>query len=195
MSGKSTPLGVGDEAIALSQSARVVRQRGFIPPQILLLLSISSIQLGAAFSKDLFPRFGPSGMVLLRTTCAAVVLCLIWRPNVRRLTAAQWHTVLLFGVVVAMMNLAFYLAINRLPLGIVVTLEFLGPLGIALAGSRRVRDLLWVLLAAGGVALLGPWAGARLDLLGLGLAGIAAAMWALYIILTARFGQQFSGGG
>ncbi len=169
--------------------------RGIVPPQVLLLLSITSIQLGAALSKDLFPRFGPAGMVLLRTACTALVLGAVWRPRAWRFTAAQWRTVLLFGAVVAAMNLSFYLSISRLPLGIVVTIEFLGPLGVALAGSRRVSDLLWVLLAATGVALLGPWADARLDLLGLGLAGVAAAMWALYILLTARFGRQFSDGG
>jgi len=195
MSSNSTPLGVGDETIAASPTTRARNRRGVIPPQFLLLLSISSIQLGAALSKDLFPRFGPPGMVLLRTACAALVLGIAWRPNILRFTAAQWRTVLLFGVVVAAMNLSFYLAISRLPLGIVVTVEFLGPLGVALAGSRRVSDLVWVLLAASGVALFGPWADARLDLVGLGLAGVAAAMWSLYILLTARFGQQFSGGG
>ena len=190
MPSESPPL-----AIAIPTARRMVRERGVIPPQILLLLSISSVQLGAALSKNLFPHFGPSGMVVLRTICSALVLCAVWRPTFWRFTASQWRTVFLFGAVVAAMNLSFYSAINRLPLGIVVTIEFLGPLGVALAGSRRVSDLLWVLLAASGVALFSPWANARLDLLGLGLSGVAASMWALYIILTARFVQQFSGGG
>jgi inner membrane transporter RhtA len=195
MASNSTPLGVGDEAIAAHPAVGARNQRSIIPPQFLLLLSISSVQLGSALSKDLFPRFGPPGMVLLRTVSAALVLVIAWRPNILRFTATQWRTVLLFGSVVAAMNLSFYLAISRLPLGIVVTVEFLGPLGVALAGSRRISDLVWVLLAASGVALFGPWADARLDLLGLGLAGVAAALWSLYILLTARFGRQFSGGG
>ena len=190
----STTLSIGEEALIASTTRGAAHGRSLIPPPLLLILSISSVQLGSALSQELFPRFGPAGMVLLRTACGAIVLSALWRPKWRSFTAAQWRTVVLFGLVVAAMNLSFYLAIDRLPLGIVVTVEFLGPLGVAVAGSRRWHDLLWVALAAGGVALFGPWSDARLDLLGLGLALIAASMWAMYIVLTARFGQQFSGG-
>lgn len=100
----------------------------------------------------------------------------------------------LFGLALACMNFAFYAALQRIPLGIAVAIEFVGPLVVAVAGSRRPLDLVWVALAAGGIALLAPWAGGGLDPLGVALALVAGACWGCYILLSARTGRLFPGG-
>jgi inner membrane transporter RhtA len=136
---------------------------------------------------------GPAGTVLLRQAFAALVLVLAWRPRIRGRSAADWRLVAAFGVVLATMNLSIYAAIDRIPLGIAVTIEFVGPLGVAVAGSRRALDLLWVALAAGGILLLSDFGTADLDLLGVLLALLAGCLWAAYILLAARVGQAFEG--
>jgi inner membrane transporter RhtA len=164
-----------------------------IPPALLVLAGVASLQLGAAFGKTLFDEVGPAGTVLLRQAFAALVLMLAWRPRIRGRSAADWRLVLVFGLVLAAMNLSIYAAIDRIPLGIAVTIEFVGPLGVAVAGSRRALDLLWVALAAAGILLLSDFGTADLDLVGVLLALLAGCLWAAYILLAARVGRAFEG--
>ncbi|MDT4934963.1 MAG: inner rane transporter RhtA, partial [Pseudonocardiales bacterium] len=124
------------------------------PPQLLLLGSIASVQFGSAFAAKLFAQAGPGGVVLLRLGLSAALLLAISRPSLRGRTRADLAAALAFGLVLGSMNWSFYEALDRLPLGVAVTIEFLGPLAVAVAGSRRALDLIWVVLAAGGVALL-----------------------------------------
>ncbi|HWO64195.1 MAG TPA: EamA family transporter [Umezawaea sp.] len=172
-----------------SGAARVL---GAVPPPALVLLSIISVQVGAAIAKQLFTLAGSSGTVTLRLVFAAVVLVLIWRPSLR-ITRRMLATVTAYGVVLAGMNLAFYLAIDRIPLGAAVTIEFLGPLAVAVIGSRRWVDGLWALLAAGGVLLLTN-ADGGLELTGVLFALLAGVCWAAYILLAAALGSQSSDG-
>ena len=158
-----------------------------------MLAGVASLQLGAAFGKTLFDEVGPAGTVLLRQAFAALVLMLAWRPRIRGRSAADWRLVLVFGLVLAAMNLSIYAAIDRIPLGIAVTIEFVGPLGVAVAGSRRALDLLWVALAAAGILLLSDFGTADLDVVGVLLALLAGCLWAAYILLAARVGQAFEG--
>jgi inner membrane transporter RhtA len=152
-------------------------------PLALVIGGIVSVQAGAAVAVNLFDELGPVGTVFLRVAFAAAVLAAIWTPRVRGHSRAALREVALFGGTLAAMNLSFYLGLERVPLGIAVTLEFVGPLGVALAGSRRPRDLLWVALAAGGILLLSPGLGDDLDLLGAGLCLLAGGFWAAYIVL------------
>jgi inner membrane transporter RhtA len=157
-----------------------------------VLLGIVSVQVGAALAKQLFATAGASGTVALRLFFAAVVLLLIWRPT-WRLDRRALPVVLAYGLVLGAMNLCFYQSIARIPLGIAVTVEFLGPLGVALAGSRRVRDGLWVLLAGCGVLLLTETRG-DLSVAGLLLALGAGICWGAYILLTAALGNRTTDG-
>jgi inner membrane transporter RhtA len=165
-----------------------------IPPTLLVVVAVSSLQFGAAFAKTIFDEVGPGGTVFLRVLFAAVVLVAIWRPAVRGRTRADWRLIALFGLCLGAMNLAFYEAIERIPLGIAVTLEFVGPLGVAIAGSRRLLDLAWVVLAAAGIVLLSDFGTADLDGLGVALALGAGTLWAVYILLSARMGRVFPDG-
>jgi inner membrane transporter RhtA len=165
-----------------------------IPPTLLVVVAVSSLQFGAAFAKTIFDEVGPGGTVFLRVLFAAVVLVAIWRPAVRGRTRADWRLIVLFGLCLGAMNLAFYEAIERIPLGIAVTLEFVGPLGVAIAGSRRLLDLAWVVLVAAGIVLLSDFGTADLDGLGVALALGAGTLWAVYILLSARMGRVFPDG-
>ena len=172
------------------------RSRG-VPPTVLVILSIFSAQLGAAIAKTLFDSLGPGGTVFLRVAFAALVLLLLVRPTLGGHDRAAYLVAGLFGLALAGMNFSLYLAIDRIPLGVAVTLEFLGPLGVAVAGSRRMLDLLWVLLAATGILLLAPlgmFGGTDLDPVGVAFALLAACLWASYILLSARTGSAFAGG-
>ncbi|HEX4705820.1 MAG TPA: DMT family transporter [Pseudonocardiaceae bacterium] len=169
------------------------RGLGSVPPPMLVLAGIVSVQVGAALAKDLFPIAGAVGVVTLRLVFAAVILLVAWRPSLR-MTRQSWLVVGAFGSVFGVMNVCFYEAIVRLPLGVAVTIEFLGPLALAIGGSRRWRDLLWALLAAGGVALLTD-GGGRVSWLGVLFALGAGTCWACYILLSAKLGAQSSGGG
>jgi inner membrane transporter RhtA len=166
-----------------------------VPPTVLVLAGISSVQFGAALAKSLFDELGAGGTVFLRVLAAALVLALIWRPRVAGHGSGDLWLAALFGLSLAGMNFAFYASLDRLPLGIAVTLEFVGPLGVAVFGSRKPVDLLWVALATAGILLLSDFGGAELDGLGVALALTAGAFWAAYILLSARVGQAFPGGG
>jgi inner membrane transporter RhtA len=163
-----------------------------VPAPGLVLVGIGSVQVGAAFATKLFAHLGPAGTVLLRVLFAAVVLCAIWRPNLKAHTARELRLAAAFGVSLALMNLSFYEALDRIHLGVAVTLEFVGPLAVALAGSRNRLDVVWALLAASGVALLGGFGTPSLT--GVVFALAAGAFWAAYILLSARVGRAFSGG-
>ena len=156
--------------------------------------AVLSVQVGAAVATTLFDELGPAGTVLLRTGFAAVILIAIWRPTVPRHAGGPLRDAVLLGIALAGMNLSFYAALDRIPLGIAVTLEFTGPFAVAVAGSRRGSDLLWVALAAGGIGLLSPGVHGSLDGLGIAFALLAGAFWAAYIVLAARVGRGFSGG-
>jgi inner membrane transporter RhtA len=163
---------------------------------LLVLGSCASLQLGAALAAQLFGAAGPAGTTLLRLGIAALVLLAVTRPRVRSWTGRQWLAVAGFGVSLAGMNGSFYAAIDRIPLGTAVTIEFLGPLVLAAALSRRARDGSWVLLAAAGVVFLGltdGGAGAGLDSVGVLFALVAAVFWALYILCSARVGARVPG--
>jgi inner membrane transporter RhtA len=160
----------------------------------LLPVSMLSVQVGAGFAARLMTDIGASAVVLYRQGGAAVVLLAVCRPSLRGRTRRELGTIVLLGVVLASMNLSFYAAIERLPLGVAVTIELIGPLGLAAALSRRARDLFWVLVAVGGVVLLGDSEG-RLDGRGIVLALVAAACWACYILLSRSAGRHSEGVG
>lgn len=168
------------------------RAFGAIPPTALVLLGIVSVQLGSALAKHLFGAVGSFGTVALRLFFAAVVLMLFWRPSLR-MDRRTWTVVLAYGVTLGSMNLCFYLSLARIPLGIAVTVEFLGPLAVALAGSRRWLDALWAALAAGGMVLLTGGSG-ELDSVGLLFALAAGTCWGLYILVGAALGRHTTEG-
>lgn len=149
-------------------------------------------------AKGLFPALGPIGTVGLRVGWAALILLVIWRSHLRNSYGwSAYRQAALFGIVVAAMNLCFYLALSQAPLGVVVTVEFVGPLTLAVVQSRKVLDVLWVLFAAGGILFLAPIHGlgeTTLRFSGIGLALLAGMFWAAYILLSARVGSIFPGG-
>jgi inner membrane transporter RhtA len=157
-----------------------------VPAVPAVLLSIVSVQGGAAIAKGLFPVFGAAGATSLRIGLSALVLLAVTRPQFGQLRAAQWRAVVPYGLALGAMNFLFYCALARIPLGLAVTLEFVGPLGLALAGSRRWTDAVWALLAAAGIALIAPWGGTGLDLPGMALALAAGGCWTVYIVLGRR---------
>jgi inner membrane transporter RhtA len=163
-----------------------------IPAPGLVLTGIATVQIGAASATKLFDDLGPAGTVLLRVAFAAVILLAISRPKWRAYSAGELRLAALFGLTLAFMNLSFYEALNHIHLGIAVTIEFLGPLAVVLAGTRSKLDLLWAVLAAAGVALLGGLSGANAT--GVFFALIAAACWATYILVNTRVGRVFPGG-
>jgi len=166
-----------------------------VPPVALVLLAAASVQFGAGLAKTVFDDAGPGGTVFLRVLFATVVLMAVWRPRLKGRAGRDLLLAGLFGLTLAGMNLAFYEALDRIPLGIAVTFEFVGPLGVAVASSRRVLDVLWVVLAAAGILLLSDFGDfGSLDVPGVGLALLAGCFWAGYIVLSARTGQAFPGG-
>ena len=164
-----------------------------IPPLPAVLLSIVSVQCGAAIAKGLFPALGAAGTASVRIGFSALILLAFVRPRLQELTKEQWKAVLPYGLALGAMNLLFYFALVRIPMGLAVSLEFIGPLSLALAGSRRLVDILWVALAAAGIALIAPWSGEGIDPLGLVFALAAGACWAIYILLSKRAGAQLPG--
>ncbi|HXT36146.1 MAG TPA: EamA family transporter [Chloroflexota bacterium] len=176
-----------------SPTARLREAAGAVPPTGLILMSILSVQVGAALAKSLFASLGPGGTVFLRIGFAAVIMLAVGRPRIRGHRRADYVAMVLFGLTIAGMNLSFYSAIARLPLGIAVTLEFVGPLCVAVIGSRRRLDLLWAAFAGGGILLLAPWDNSAIDPLGVVFALTAAGGWAAYILLNVRVGRAFPG--
>jgi inner membrane transporter RhtA len=163
------------------------------PAPVLVLGAVASVQSGAAIATRLFPDAGPLGTLLLRLGLSAVLVLAIARP---RLTGRDRRDVLLvvaYGVALAAMNGTFYEAIDRIPLGIAVTVEFVGPLAVAVAGSRRRLDVVWVVLAAIGVVLLTSGGGRDVDLVGVAWAAVAGVFWGAYILLAQRVGRAFPG--
>lgn len=163
-------------------------------PVLLAVTAIVSVQFGNAIAGSFFDQVGPLGAAALRLGFAAVILLAVIRPQVRGWDRRTWLGVVALGAGLAGMNALIYLSIDRIPLGVAVTVELLGPLAVAVAGTRRARDLAWVALAALGVVLLGfDGGGVALDLAGLLLAAGAAAFWALYIVASARLGPRARG--
>jgi inner membrane transporter RhtA len=158
----------------------------------LVVVGIVSVQVGAAFAKDLFGTVSPTAIVWLRLVTSALVLVALARPRLRGRGRADWAVVVGFGVSLGLMNWAIYQSFARIPLGIAVTIEFIGPLTLAVLGSRRARDLVWVGLAALGVLLLG-FEPADLTVAGVLYALLAGAAWAAYILLSARTGARWPG--
>jgi inner membrane transporter RhtA len=165
-----------------------------VPSPALVVGGICSVQFGSALAATLFHAVGPGGAVLLRLTSAAIVLTAVSRPSVQTRSRRDLILAGTFGLILAGMNLSFYHAIDRLPLGSAVTIEFLGPLSVAIGGSRRRIDLVWAALAAAGILALGHGATHGLDALGVCFALIAACLWAAYILVNARLGRAFEGG-
>lgn len=166
-----------------------------LPPLPALLCSMISLQFGAALAKGLFPALGAAGTTAARVGLSALIMLLIFRPPLQRFSAEQWRAALPYGLALGLMNLSFYLSLQSLPLGIAVAVEFVGPLGVAVASSRRAADFAWVALAALGIALITPlgMGAPQVSAGGLALALAAAACWAAYIIFGTRVSRQFSG--
>ncbi len=156
----------------------------------LVVIAAVSPQIGAALAVTLFDQLGPAGAAFLRLAFAAIVLWAIWRPRL----AGDLRLAGAFGVALGLMNWSFYEAIARIPLAVAVTIEFTGPLLVAVLGSRRPLDVVWVALAAVGIVLLVDPGGGSLDPAGVGFALVAAACWMAYIYLSKRTGAAFPGG-
>ncbi|MFD0315719.1 EamA family transporter [Streptomyces flavalbus] len=165
-------------------------RRGSLGPVGLVLAGGVSVQFGGALAVSLMPRAGALGVVALRLLVAAIVLLVVCRPRLRGHSRTDWNTVVLFGLAMGAMNGLFYQAVARIPLGPAVTLEVLGPLALSVLASRRAINILWAALALAGVFLLGGGVG-DLDPVGAAFALGAGAMWAAYIIFSARTGRRF----
>jgi inner membrane transporter RhtA len=173
------------------RSAIASRAMRRVPAVVLVLLGIALFQLGAVLATELFARLGPAAATLLRLVFASAIMAAMWHPLPRRLARPQLRAVLLFGAALGTMNLCFYEAIARIPLGMTVTIQFAGPLAVAVIGRRRALDLVWVAMAAAGiVALIAP-GGSEGDAAGYAFAALAAVAWAGYIVGSARLGTVF----
>jgi len=164
-----------------------------VPAPVLVLVAIASVQFGSAVARTAFDVTGASGMTLLRLAIAGLLLTAVVRPKVRRWSRAQWGAAVALGLTMGAMNLVFYLAIQDVPLGVAVTVEFVGPLLLALVQTRRAWDLVWAVLAGVGVALLGLGGGESVPITGLALALLAGMFWAGYIVASARVGKVLPG--
>ncbi|MFJ5264331.1 EamA family transporter [Streptomyces sp. NPDC088387] len=164
---------------------------GSLGPVGLVLAGGLSVQFGGALAVSLMPRAGALGIVTLRLAVAAIVLLVICRPRLRGHSRTDWGTVLVFGVTMGAMNGLFYQAVDRIPLGPAVTLEVLGPLALSVVASRRAINFVWAGLALAGVFLLGGGGFESLDPAGVAFALSAGAMWAAYIVFSARTGRRF----
>ncbi|WP_431994671.1 EamA family transporter [Streptomyces griseoflavus] len=174
-----------------STPAGAPRRRGSLGPVGLVLAGGVSVQFGGALAVTLMPRAGALGVVTLRLLVAAIVLMVLCRPRLRGHSRADWGTVIVFGVAMAAMNGLFYQSVARIPLGPAVTLEVLGPLTLSVLASRRAVNLVWAALALAGVFLLGGGGFGSLDPVGVAFALGAGAMWAAYIVFSARTGRRF----
>ena len=157
-----------------------------VPPPGLLLVSIISIQLGAAVAVHLFETLGPIGTVFLRIAFSAVLLLVAARRQIGSGARSHLRLLLLFGCVIGAMNMCFYASIARIPLGIAVAIEFVGPLGVAAITSRQIREFVWIGLALAGLVLLTPSIGTELDPVGVALALAAGVGWASFVLISPR---------
>ncbi len=173
----------------------MARAAAAVPPPGLLLVSIVSIQLGAAVAVQLFETLGPASTTFLRIALAAVLLLAATRGRISADARRHIGLLAIFGCAIGAMNLCFYGAIDRIPLGVAVAIEFIGPLGVAALTSRRARDFLWTGLAVAGLVLLTPDIGGDLDPLGVALALAAGAGWASFILISPRVARDVGGGG
>ena len=164
-----------------------------VPPPVLVLLAVGAYQLGAAFAKEMFAAVGPAGAVFLRFALGAAVLLVLRRPRLHGHGREAYGLALMFGLSIAGTTLALFAALDRIPLGPAVAIQFVGPLAVAVAGSRRPLDVAWVALAGVGIALFVPWGGGGLDPVGIALALVAGGGWASYILLASRAGRVFPG--
>ncbi|MFD7923437.1 DMT family transporter [Streptomyces sp. NPDC059740] len=195
---ETPPVAVPEEAavpaspeVRASERAATSQGRGRAVSVALVVGGIVSLQFGSAVAATLFDRAGAAGVVTLRLVVASVVLLVACRPRFRGYRRVDWATVVGFGVALGGMNTLFYQAIDRIPLGAAVTLEFLGPLALSVITSRRLVSLVWAALALGGVVLLGREGFDGLNPVGAGFALAAGALWAAYILLSARTGSRF----
>ncbi len=184
---------MNDGSVAQARGIGALQQ---IPAPALVVAGTLSIQFGAALAATIFDEAGAAGTTLLRLLLGSLIVMIFWKPRIRSRPAAHLRLTVLFGVTLAAMNLCVYEAIDRIPLGIVVTVEFIGPISVAAALSRRRADFVWIVLAVAGILLLTrPWGqDTGLDTIGLVLAVVAAAAWAGYILLAQRVGRFFDGG-
>jgi len=164
-----------------------------VPAPLLALAAMVSVQLGAAVAKTRFDEVGSVGAATLRLVVGAVVLVLVVRPRVRRWTRAQWTAAVLLGLALGGMNVLIYIAFASIPIGVAVTIEFLGPLALSLVHTRRWRDVTWAALALAGVVLLGVGPSAVTAVGGVLAAMAAAACWAGYIVMNRRVGAAIPG--
>ena len=179
----------------MSQSPGHAAPSRALIPYAALIGAIVSLCVGTSFAKQLFPLVGAQGASAYRVGFSALLLCLIWRPWRQPLTRDDVGRLVLYGTVLGLMNLCFYMAIRTIPLGLAIAIEFIGPLSLALIHSRRPIHFLWIGLAALGLLLLLPLRdGAHaLDPVGVGYAAAAAVFWALYIVLGKRTGHLPAG--
>lgn len=155
-----------------------------------ILLSMFSVQGGASIAKQLFPILGPAGTNSLRLGFAGVLLCIVNRPNILKFKKNEWLYSLIYGFCIGFMNLFFYLGIQRIPLGIGVTIEFIGPLGLAIITSRKLVDFLWIILAGIGIFLIIPKADVGSDLFGYLFVFLAGLLWAGYIVIGGKVAKK-----
>src|SRR6201994_1498449 len=188
----STASGLERPAVLTPPSAPGDRRSGRLAGVALMLASGLSNQVGASAGALAFPVIGPLGVVAIRQWMAATVLWAVARPKPRAFTPSQWRPVLALALVYAVMNLTLYTAIDRVGLGLAVTLEFLGPLTVALAGSRRRLDAVCAVIAAGAVLVLIHPAPST-DYAGIGVGLTAAVCWGCYILLNRTIGQRLPG--
>ncbi|MCW2956479.1 MAG: transporter [Thermoleophilia bacterium] len=163
-------------------------------PALPALAAVVSLQFGSALARTYFEEVGATGATTLRLLFGSLLLLAVFRPSVRGWNRTGWKRVVLLGFALAGMNSCIYLAIDRIPFGVAVTVEFLGPLTLALVQSRRLEHVAWALLALVGVVLLGSDVGGAASLVGLAFAAAAAAFWALYIVASSRLGRTDIGG-
>jgi inner membrane transporter RhtA len=164
-----------------------------VPAPVLVIAAIASVQTGSAVARTVFDETGALGITLMRLAFSGLLLVAVLRPAPWQWSRDARIATLMFGLAMAGMNIAFYLALRTVPLGVAVTVEFLGPLTVALAQTRKLRDLLWVVCAGAGVALLGLRGGGDVPLVGLSLALLAGTFWGLYIFASARVGRLIPG--
>ncbi|MFJ1882853.1 MULTISPECIES: EamA family transporter [unclassified Streptomyces] len=191
---QAVAVAVPEVAPALGDAAGPAHPKGrgaALAPVALVVAGGLSVQFGSAVAVLLMPRAGALGVVTLRLAVAALVMLVVCRPKLRGHSRADWGTVLAFGLAMGGMNTLFYQAADRIPLGAAVTLEVLGPLALSVFASRRLINVVWAGLALGGVVLLGGGGFDRLDPVGAAYALGAGAMWAAYIVFSARTGRRF----